>query len=305
VFGDPQPAGDICDTRDTSTSVDPNNRNIGDLLNAKGVTWGWFNGGFRDCLQMHANKAGVVSKDYIPHHQPFQFFKSTQNLAHTPPSSVWEIGHDGSANHQYDLIDFWAAVDAGNMPAVSFLKAPAYQDGHAGYSDPLDEQEFLVETINRLERTRFWKDTAVVILYDDSDGWYDHQMGPIVNQSQDLEHDALTATGCGARRCAAHAGRVPDPLRVRTAAAAAGRLAFGEDELRRPHHHRSILGPPLHRGQLADGAHRELFVRQQGRVAPQPACVRSTRGRGRTQQAVPRSEDGPALERMTQTCHWG
>ncbi len=26
------------------------------------------------------------------------------------------------------------------MPAVSFLKAPAYQDGHAGYSDPLDEQ---------------------------------------------------------------------------------------------------------------------------------------------------------------------
>jgi phospholipase C len=204
VFGDPQPAGDICDTRDTSTSVDPNNRNIGDLLNAKGVTWGWFNGGFRDCLQKHANKAGVVSKDYIPHHQPFQFFKSTQNLAHTPPSSVWEIGHDGSANHQYDLIDFWAAVDAGNMPAVSFLKAPAYQDGHAGYSDPLDEQEFLVETINRLERTRFWKDTAVVILYDDSDGWYDHQMGPIVNQSQDLEHDALTATGCGARADAQH-----------------------------------------------------------------------------------------------------
>ena len=204
VFGDPQPTGDICDTRDASTSIDPNNRNIGDLLNAKGVTWGWFNGGFRNCSQTHANKAGVVSKDYIPHHQPFQFFTSTQNLAHTPPKSVWEIGHDGAANHQYDLIDFWAAVDAGNMPAVSFLKAPAYQDGHAGYSDPLDEQEFLVATINRLQRTRLWKDTAVVILYDDSDGWYDHQMGPIVNQSQDLAHDALTATGCGARADAQH-----------------------------------------------------------------------------------------------------
>ena len=60
-------------------------------------------------------------------------------------------------------------------------------------------QEFLVATINRLQRTRFWKDIAVVILYDDSDGWYDHQMGPIVNQSQDPDHDALTATGCGAR----------------------------------------------------------------------------------------------------------
>jgi phospholipase C len=204
VFGDPQPTGDICDTRDTSTSVDPNNRNVGDLLNEKGITWGWFNGGFRNCLQTHANKAGVVSKDYIPHHQPFQFYKSTQNLSHTSPSSVAEIGHDGAANHQYDLVDFWAAVEAGNLPAVSFLKAPAYQDGHAGYSDPLDEQEFLVSTLNRLQQTRFWKDLAVVILYDDSDGWYDHVAGPIVNQSQDLAHDALSVSGCGARADVQH-----------------------------------------------------------------------------------------------------
>jgi len=204
VFGDPQPTGDICDTRDTSTSVDANNRNVGDLLNEKGITWGWFNGGFRNCLQAHANKAGVVSKDYIPHHQPFQFYRSTQNLLHTPPSSVAEIGHDGAANHQYDLVDFWAALDAGNLPAVSFLKAPAFQDGHAGYSDPLDEQEFLVSTLNRLQQTRFWKDLAVVILYDDSDGWYDHVAGPVVNQSQDLAHDALSASGCGARADAQH-----------------------------------------------------------------------------------------------------
>ena len=114
------------------------------------------------------------------------------------------IGRSDQANHQYDLTHFWAAVDAGNMPSVSFLKAPAYQDGHAGYSDPLDEQDFLVATINRLQRTRFWKDTAVVILYDDSDGWYDHQMGPIVNQSQDPDHDALTATGCGVRADTQH-----------------------------------------------------------------------------------------------------
>ena len=39
----------------------------------------------------------------------------------------------------------------------------------------------------------------MIIAYDDSDGWYDHVMGPIVNQSQDPVNDALTATGCGAR----------------------------------------------------------------------------------------------------------
>jgi phospholipase C len=200
MVGDPQPTGDACDTRDTSASTDPNNKNIGDLLNAKQVSWGWFQGGFADCTATHTNVGGMVSEDYIPHHEPFQYYASTANPAHTPPASVAEIGHDGPANHQYDLSDFWAAVQANNMPAVSFLKAAAYQDGHAGYSSPLDEQHFVVDTINRLQKARTWKHTAVVIAYDDSDGWYDHQMGPIVNQSNDPAWDALTnGTSCGTR----------------------------------------------------------------------------------------------------------
>ena len=101
------------------------------------------------------------------------------------------------------------------MPAVSFLKAPAYQDGHAGYSSPLDEQRFLVETINRLQKTPDWKNTAVVIAYDDSDGWYDHQMSPIVNQSNDPAHDALTATAPAVPTPAA------SPAATRTGAATA------------------------------------------------------------------------------------
>ncbi len=197
VIGDPQPTGDKCDTRDVTTSTDPNNKNVGDALNAKHVTWGWFQGGFRDCSQSHTNVGGQTSKDYIPHHEPFQYYASTANPQHLPPSSVAKVGHDDQANHQYDTSDFFAALDAGNLPAVSFLKAPAYQDGHAGYSDPLDEQQFIVSTINRLQRSKDWDSTAVVIAYDDSDGWYDHRMGPIVNQSQDPANDALTDGSCG------------------------------------------------------------------------------------------------------------
>ena len=102
----------------------PTNKNVGDLLNAKDVSWGWFQGGFAR-LRGHRTptSAGSASKDYIPHHEPFQYYASTANPQHTPPASVAEIGHDGPANHQYDLTDFWAAVNAGNMPAVSFLKA--------------------------------------------------------------------------------------------------------------------------------------------------------------------------------------
>ncbi len=196
IIGDPQPTGDKCDTRD-NTAMSSSNKNVGDLLNAAHETWGWFQGGFADCNVTHTNVGGVTSKDYIPHHEPFQYYASTANPQHLPPSSTAMIGKTDQANHQYDMTDFWKAVYHGNMPAVSFLKPPGYQDGHAGYSDPLDEQHFLVDTINRLEKTDDWKSTAVVIAYDDSDGWYDHQMGPIVNQSQDPAHDALTGASCG------------------------------------------------------------------------------------------------------------
>src|SRR5215813_3934249 len=127
---------------------------------------------------------GGPTKDYIPHHAFFQYYASTINPAHTRPSSVKAIGTaTDRANHQYDLHDFFDAMAAGNMPAVSFLKAIAAQDGHAGYSDPLLEQSFLVDTINTITRSPFWKSTAIIVLYDDSDGWYDHQMSPIINSS--------------------------------------------------------------------------------------------------------------------------
>jgi phospholipase C len=136
--------------------------------------------------------------DYIPHHQPFQYYTSTANPKHLRPTSTAMIGHNGdAANHQYDIQDFYNAVSAGNFPAVSYLKAPGFQDGHAGYSDPLDEQTFIVNVINFLQQQRDWESTAVVIAYDDSDGWYDHQIGPIVNQSSTAA-DALTGVGeCG------------------------------------------------------------------------------------------------------------
>jgi len=58
-------------------------------------------------------------------------------------------------------------VSPDHLPALSLLKAPGYQDGHAAYSDPLDEQDFIVREINALEHTPDWSSTAVVIAYDD------------------------------------------------------------------------------------------------------------------------------------------
>jgi len=217
IIGDPRPLYDDCSpATSTKAALSSNNKNVGDLLNAQNITWGWFQGGFKPssvvngvavCGTTHKNVAGATVTDYIPHHEPFQYYTSTANPHHLPPSSVDLIGKTDQANHQYDVSDFWAAVDTKHMPAVSFLKAPAYQDGHAGYSDPLDEQTFLVDTINALQKTPEWGSTAVVIAYDDSDGWYDHVMGPIVMPSASAQ-DALTGPGaCGTPQPGAYPDR--------------------------------------------------------------------------------------------------
>jgi len=207
VINDPDPLYDDCGSPD-QVGLGSTALNIGDLLNTAGITWGWFQGGFKPstpyaggatkavCASKTANLSGALQTDYSAHHEPFQYFLSTSNPHHLPPSSVAMIGHTDAANHQYDLADFWNAVNAGNLPAVSFLKAKRAQDGHAGYSSPLDEQVFLVNTLNSLQQSSAWSSTAVFIMWDDSDGWYDHVMGPIVSQSA-TPQDALTNGSCG------------------------------------------------------------------------------------------------------------
>jgi phospholipase C len=207
VVGDPDPWYEDCISYD---HVSLTGKNIGDLLNAKGVSWGWFQGGFTpsapyvastntpaQCNTTTNRLDGTPETAYAGYHNPFQFYASTNNQHHLAPASVQEVGHNGPANHIYDLTYFWKAASSGNLPAVSFLKAARAQDGHPANSSPLDEQQWLTETINALQALPEWNETAVIIAWDDSDGWYDHVIGPIVNQSTTTA-DALSAPGaCG------------------------------------------------------------------------------------------------------------
>jgi phospholipase C len=223
TYSDADPTYDVCsylpsaDGGDGGTpagTLTMGGNNIGADLTSANVPWGWFQGGFDNgfvpghgtppttaqiCAESHKNVGGNTVTDYIPHHEPFEYYASTANPMHLPPTSVDMIGKTDQANHQYDTADFWAAADHGNLPAVSYLKAPAYQDGHGGYSDPLDEQTWLADTINHLESLGTWSSTAIVITYDDSDGWYDHVLAPITTHSQ-TPLDTLTGAGaCGSQ----------------------------------------------------------------------------------------------------------
>jgi phospholipase C len=200
LINDTDPAGDTCST---GTTVRMTSKNIGDLLNAKAVTWGGFMGGF-DLTAVNPNgttgcKRSTFSSvlnssptDYTQHHNWFQYFTSTANPAHTRPSSVAAIGGtdplDSTAtpvHHEYDYNDFIAAVKAGNYPSVNYIKAPAIGDAHPGNSDPLDEQAFVTNLVNFLQEQPDWKSTAVIITYDDSDGWYDHRFAAPTTSSFD------------------------------------------------------------------------------------------------------------------------
>ena len=215
MINDVDPGYDTCSVPEDQAMM--TGKNIGDLLNAAGVTWGGFMGGF-NLATMNANgttgckrstQSAVVGRavvDYIPHHNWFQYFASTANPTHARPSSLGAIGHsleaDGKtadpANHEYDLQDFYDAVKAGNFPAVSYIKLDAYQDGHAGYSDPLDEQAGTATLINFIEQQPDWQSTAIFITWDNSDGWYDHAYTPPVHASFDAQADQLNGPGkCG------------------------------------------------------------------------------------------------------------
>ena len=227
LINDTDPTFDVCSSKTAQVSF--NAPNIGDLLNAAEIPWGSFMGGFN--LQLVAQNGtqgcgrssfssvtGASTADYIQHHAWFQYYQSTSNPTHARPTSTAAIGYTtvpghpnkvDPANHAYDLEDFTAAVGSGNYPAVSFIKMPAFQDGHAGYSNPLDEQTGLINLINFLQEQPDWDSTAVIIAYDDSDGWYDHAFATTTHGSFNTSADALNGTGnCGIP------GVTPKPLGV-------------------------------------------------------------------------------------------
>ena len=217
LIQDIDPVNDVCSR--PGLQVTMTGKNVGDLLNAANIPWGSFVGGFNlqtvnengstGCIfkngattgrSSFSSLTGIAETDYVPHHIWFQYYASTANPTHVLPASVAEIGHNGPANHAYDLDQFKGAVGAGNFPAVSFIKQSAFQDGHPRNSNPLDEQQGLVDLVNFLQQQPDWDSTAIIFTYDDSDGQYDHVAPTITSPSfstQDATNGTRGSNACG------------------------------------------------------------------------------------------------------------
>jgi phospholipase C len=152
---------------------------IGELarLNHQAVPWAWYQEGF-------GNGEGDDHPAYIPHHNAPQYFGYIRKNA-----PFWSGEHD--------LLDFFYAIDNRNLPpqGVFFIKGglknpfgwkpanPLAQrilgdDDHPGYSDSQLSESLVAKVVNAVARSPYWKDSAIIVIWDDSEGFYDHVPPP-------------------------------------------------------------------------------------------------------------------------------
>ena len=230
--------------------------------------------------------------DYIPHHEPFQFYASTANPHHlTIPTDAQRPGHARRpAGDRHDTQTLRERRRrSSTRPTTSTTRATSTSSwrrsaahraaavGAAGGQLPQGarlrgrprrptrtrptSRQFVTDEINALEQTPDWRSTAVIINYDDSDGWYDHVYSGVTNPSlspaDNLTNTTLARLATNVRpvRCRpadlGAARRRAGPLRLRATAADAGDLAVRAAQLRRPQPERPGLDHQLHRVQLA------------------------------------------------------
>ncbi|SEB82397.1 alkaline phosphatase family protein [Paenibacillus sp. GP183] len=138
-------------------------KNIGDELTANNQSWAWYAGGW-DAAK--ANPGSPEALKYSPHHNPFQYFQNYE---------------DGKyIQNLKDYTHFSQDVANGTLPTVSFIKGGYGDDEHPGLGNQStpSAEDFTVKTINQIMNSPYWKDTAIIVTYDEGGGFYDHVAPP-------------------------------------------------------------------------------------------------------------------------------
>jgi phospholipase C len=156
-----EPYYDHCSAHDVATSggtiAQPlTETNVGDQLNANKVSWVWYQANFDTSV----NSTCV---NYVPQENPFQYFTSTEY----------------SANLQdFALTDFQTTLSDPAMPSVIWITAAPVASMHPGGGDMSNGIQWLDNLVTSVQNSPAWSSTAIVVLWDESGGWYDHVPPP-------------------------------------------------------------------------------------------------------------------------------
>ena len=158
----------------------------------KSVPWGWYQEGFdREPTDVKSDDpldAAGRHASYITHHNGPQYFGYIAN-------------NPSMASNLHGLNDLYADIQKRRLPkeGVFYVKGgyqnimdmrpacpdPEVQrsfvgdDDHPGYSDAQISEALLAKTINAIAKSPYWKDSAIIIMWDDSEGDYDHVPPPV------------------------------------------------------------------------------------------------------------------------------
>jgi phospholipase C len=130
--------------------------NIGDQLTAKQVSWAYSEINF-------VNSQNGSCTDYVPQEEPFQYFTTTANSANT---------------QNFTMASFNDMLTNGTLPSVYWIQPDGANDMHPGGGNILNGIEFVDNIVQAVKKSGQWQSTAIVLLFDESGGWYDHVPPP-------------------------------------------------------------------------------------------------------------------------------
>jgi acid phosphatase len=172
-------------TTASATTLPPQTqKNIGDMLSAKGVNWKWYAGSWNaavgDGMQVSTTKRSVIyagnstglattaNVDFQAHHQPFNYFAEFDPVAHAADRSA----------HLKDYTDLVADAAAGTLPPVAFYKPEGVYNQHEGYANLTDGDAKIADLVAKLQASPQWNNMVIVITYDEFGGAWDHVAPP-------------------------------------------------------------------------------------------------------------------------------
>jgi phospholipase C len=149
------------------------------------VGWGWYEEGYDD--ERYDDADGPVDAagrhaSYVTHHNGPQYFGYVAN-------------NPAMRAHLHGLNDFFDDVRRQRLqsgvyyvkggyrntlglkpadPDASVQKSFVGDDDHPGYSDAQISEAMIAHVVNAIARSPYWKQSAIVITWDDAEGDYDH-----------------------------------------------------------------------------------------------------------------------------------
>jgi phospholipase C len=142
-------------------------RTVGEALNEKNVSWAYYGGAYNAAVNFQHNPS---SKD--PLVLIGQAYCNICNFESYSPAIMGDPTQ--RAAHIKDATDFFAAIDNGTLPAVSFVKPDGLVDGHPA-SSKLDLFEGMVKKVvdHLSANPALMAQTALFVTFDEGGGYYD------------------------------------------------------------------------------------------------------------------------------------